>query len=394
MMDQTADFVVIGGGCAGTSIAYHLASQRAGRVTLLERHTLASGTTGFSSAIVRQHYTVPVVARMAQRSLRVFQHFGEAIGGESGFRQTGLLVGARAQDLDHLRETVAMHHELGIDSRMIDLEQLQELEPRMSTTDLVAACYEPEAGYADPVATTQSFGRRARELGAQVREHSPVHSLLVQGDRVRGVRLQDGTQIEAPTVVVAANNWGVVLLRAVGVDLPVHPSRHACVLIQQPDGFGGQHPILLDMTNGLYLRPEGTDLTLAGTLDEPENEEPVDPDRYNAVPTHAEEADIAARICRRFPALQEGTVQSGWAGIYDISADWQPILSAIPGISGLFCALGFSGHGFKLSPVVGEMMANLMVGRSTEGIDMEIFRAERFVGGALAHSTYAFGIIG
>lgn len=393
-MTQTADYVIIGGGCAGTSIGYHLARLHAGRVVLLERNTLASGTTGFSSAIVRQHYSTPVVARMAQRSLAVFQHFTEIIGGESGFRQTGMLIGARAQDMDQLRVTIAMHHDLGIDSRLIDLSELRALEPRISTLDLVGACYEPAAGYADPVSTTVSFGHRARDLGADVREHSAVRSLLLHGDRIRGVRLQDGSEIEAPAVVVAANNWGVALLRDVGVDLPVHASRHACVLIQQPPDFGPQHAVFLDFTNGLYMRPEGPNLTLAGFLDEPDEEGSVDPDNYRTVPTPDEEAHMAAGIARRFPTLQDGTLQSGWAGIYDISADWQPILSAVPGIAGLFCALGFSGHGFKLSPAVGEVMANLMVGRDTEGIDLEIFRADRFAQGALARGQYEYGIIG
>jgi glycine/D-amino acid oxidase-like deaminating enzyme len=393
-VSQGADVVIIGGGCAGSSIAYHLARARAGRVLLLERRSLASGTTGFSSAIVRQHYSTPVLAAMAQRSLRRFQHFAEEIGGEAGFRQTGMIMGAREQDLAALRTAVAMQQSLGIDTRMIDLAELHALEPRLSARDLVAACYETEAGYADPVATTTSFGRRARELGAQIREQSAVLSLRVESGRIRGVRLIDGTAIDADAVVVAANVWSVALLRDIGIDVPVRPSRHACILVQQPPSFGAQHAIFVDFSHGLYLRPEGADLTLIGTIDEPEQPHTLDPDSYRATPTPDEEARMAGGVANRFPILQHATLHAGWAGIYDVSADWQPLLGRVPGILGLYCACGFSGHGFKLSPMVGELMANLVLEQDTADIDLDFFRIDRFVRGTSARGQYAYGILG
>lgn len=393
-MAQNADIVIVGGGCAGTSIAYHLARERAGQIVLLERRTLCSGTTGFSSAIVRQHYSSPVLAAMARRSLRTFQRFAEEVGGDAGFRQTGMIIGVRAQDLDALRDTVAMQQGLGIDTRLIDLKELHALEPRLATDDLVAACYETAAGYADPVATTMSFAHQARVLGAQVREHSPVRALRVGDGRVRGVLLDDGTAIDAAVVVVAANIWSVALLRAVGLDDPVRPSRHACVLLQQPPSFGPQHAIVVDFANGLYLRPEGPDLTVIGSLEEHDEDPEPDPDHYRATPTHEEEEWLAERTARRFPALQNATLQAGWAGIYDVSADWQPLLGPVPGIAGLYGALGFSGHGFKLSPMVGEVMADLVLGRQTPGLNLDILRLDRFARGASTRGQYEYGIIG
>ncbi len=390
---MAAEIVIVGGGCIGASIAYHLARAGVGTVTLLERDTIGSGTTGRSSAIIRQHYSIPTLATMAQRSLRVFQHFAEQVGGEVGFRQTGLLIGARAEDLEGLRASVAMQQSLGIDTRMIDRAELRALEPRMVVDDLVGACYEPEAGYADPVATTAAYAQAARGHGVQIRQHAPVSALLVEGDRIRGVRLHDGSELAAGTVIVAANIWGVSLLRAIGIDLPVRATRHPCVLLQQPPNFGPQHAILFDFTNGLYLRPEGANLTLAGTLDESEAAT-VDPDHYNAMPTHDESARLAIRTAQRFPALEEATLQSGYAGIYDVSEDWQPIIGPTPGIEGLYCALGFSGHGYKLCPVVGELVTDMVLGRETPGIDRDPFRVDRFAQGTLARSRYAYGIIG
>jgi glycine/D-amino acid oxidase-like deaminating enzyme len=388
-----ADIVIVGGGCMGASIAYHLARVGAGDSTLLERGTLGSGTTGASSAIIRQHYGIPTLAAMAQRSLRIFQHFDELVGGEVGFRQTGLLIGARIEDLDALRGAVAMQRELGIDTRMVDREELRALEPRMVSDDLVGACHEPEAGYADPVATTMAYARAARAAGVHIRENTPVEALLVEDGVARGVRLAGGAVMSASTVIVAANIWSVPLLRQVGIDLPVRGTRHPCLLLRQPDDFGPQHAIFFDFTNGLYLKPEGANLTLAGTLDESEANI-ADPDRVPSGPTHEEAERFATRASRRFPALEQATLQSGYAGLYDVSEDWQPIIGPMPGISGLFGALGFSGHGFKLCPVVGELMAALVLGEETPGIDRDLFRADRFASGRLAPSRYAYNIIG
>lgn len=388
-----SDVLIVGGGCMGASIAYHLARAGAGRITLLERRTIGSGTTGASSAIVRQHYSIPTLARMAQRSLRVFQDFADLVGGDAGFRQTGLLIGARAEDLDGLRASVAMQQGLGIDTRMLDRRELHELEPRMTSDDLMGACYEPEAGYADPVAVTAAYARAARAAGAHVLTNTAVQALLVEGDRARGIRLAGGTEMTAGIVIVAANIWSVPLLQAVGVDLPVHATRHPCILLQQPEGFGPQHAIFFDFTNGLYLRPEGVNLTLAGTLEETEAH-PADPDRFQTIPSHEEAERFAIRAARRFPALEDATLQSGYAGIYDVSADWQPIIGPMPGIEGLYGALGFSGHGFKLCPVVGELVADMVLGRETPAIDRDLFRADRFARGDLAPSRYAYNIIG
>jgi len=381
-----ADIVIVGGGCMGASIAYHLALAGAGDITLLERGTLGSGTTGASSAIIRQHYGIPTLAAMAQRSLRIFQRFDELVGGDVGFRQTGLLIGARSEDLEALQASVTMQRGLGIDTRMVDREELRELEPRMTAHDLVGACHEPEAGYADPVATTMAYARAARAAGARIRENTPVEALLVEDGATRGVRLSDGATLAASTVIIAANIWSVPLLRQIG-------TRHPCLLLRQPDDFGPQHAIFFDFTNGLYLKPEGANLTLAGTLDESEAAI-ANPDRFPTGPTHAEAERFATRASRRFPALENATLQSGYAGIYDVSEDWQPIIGPMPRIAGLFGALGFSGHGFKLCPVVGELMADLVLGKDTPDIDRDLFRADRFAHGRLAPSRYAYNIIG
>lgn len=393
MSRTIADVLVIGGGCIGAAAAYHL-SLAGVLVTLVERRALASGTTAQSSAIVRQHYSIPTLARMAHDSLRVFSEFADLVGGEIGFRQTGLLIGARAEDLNGLRATVETGTAIGIDARLIDRDELRAIEPRMDLEGLVGACFEPAAGYADPTAVTVAYATQARFRGAQLRQGLAVSRLLVDGDRVRGVALADGTEVHAGAVLIASNIWGVALLRDVGVDLPIHATRHPCILLQRPGDFGERHAIVFDFTNGLYLKPEAADLTLAGTLDEAEVAAVFDPDRFDTRPSHEETAMLAARTARRFPAMADATLQAGWAGLYDVSADWQPAIGPVPGIEGLYAALGFSGHGFKLCPAVGDLLAAQILGRADLPYDPSIFRVERFASGTLARSRYSYGIIG
>ncbi len=153
-MTETADILIIGGGVMGASIAFHLSQQRGGRVVLLERDALANGTTGRSGAIVRQHYSNDFTIRMAKESLAIFQHFAEQVGGDCGFTSTGMLVMANATGTDALRANVQMQQEQGVNTRLISASEIREVTPEYSDEGVALACYEPDTGVADPMATT------------------------------------------------------------------------------------------------------------------------------------------------------------------------------------------------------------------------------------------------
>src|SRR5262245_23081004 len=147
---KTADAVIIGGGVMGTSIAYHLTRRGLRRVVLLEKSYLGSGSSGKSSAIIRTHYSTAITARIALKSLHTFQHFANVIGGNAGFVQTGMVVVVPATEAALLRQKVDFLTGLGINNRLLAVEELRELHPYLYTNDLAVAAYEPESGYADP----------------------------------------------------------------------------------------------------------------------------------------------------------------------------------------------------------------------------------------------------
>jgi sarcosine oxidase subunit beta len=389
---ETADVVVVGGGCTGASVAFHLSQQGVRGVVLLEKGALASGPTGRSTAIVRQHYSNEVTARMALESLRVFQQWGARIGGSCGFVQAGFLVGVREADRPALEGNVALQRSVGIDVRIVSGDELRRLEPELYTEDLVAAAWEPEAGYCDPVATTTSLADGARARGARIVQGRAVTGIRLERGRVAGVETSAGA-IAAPAVVNAAGAWAHRLAAGVGVKLPIEPSRHPVCAFRRPSEFARAPMIYADFVNQFYMRPETGDLCLVGSIDPADAGHLADPDRYNEGVDLSTITDFGGRVSQRYPALERGFSRGGWAGIYDVTPDWHPVLDAVEEVPGLFVAAGFSGHGFKLCPAVGGLMAGLVTaGRRDERL--EFFRADRFRTGRLIHGKYDYSIVG
>src|SRR5581483_2064038 len=149
-MSETADVVVIGGGVMGTSIGFHLARRRAGRVILLEKNTVCSGTSAKSSAIVRTHYTTQTTAAMALLARRVFEHWAEEVGGESGFTQTGMLFLAAPARRASVERTLRMNQALGIEASLIGPAEVRALSPHVEVPEGAVVVWEPRSGYASP----------------------------------------------------------------------------------------------------------------------------------------------------------------------------------------------------------------------------------------------------
>jgi len=377
-LPRTADVVVVGGGVHGASLAYHLARKKAGRVVLLERRFLASGPTGRSSALVRRFYAMDFLTRTASASADVFQHWAEVVGGDAGFRQVGHLWLAGPETAPFLRANVLRARELGARVTLLSPAEVRALVPAMAVDDVAQASYEPESGYADPASTTNALATRARELGATVVQSMPVESILTAGDRVTGVRTAAG-EIAAPAVAVCAGLWADRLLRPLGIEVPIAPTRHQMCFFRRPPEFG-PHPSVIDRVHGTYMRPETGHLTIYGVS---AYEEVVDPDRY---PEGADPEEIvrnAELIARRFPVMEHGLSLGGYAGVYDVTPDHEPVLGAIPEYAGLFADFGWSGHGFKHAPEVGNLLAELVLEGRTPGYDLAPFRWSRFREGDL-----------
>jgi len=375
-VSRTAAVVVVGGGVTGTSIAFHLAARGVRDVLLLERQALASGGTGRSVGIVRQLYPTPETTQMVVRSLRVFRDFGEAVGGDAGYVACGCLIGVAPSMRASLEGSMARRKALGVKAEVLAPADVARVEPRIDPTGLGAVVWEPDSGYGDPTSVTLGFADGARRRGVRIEQGVGVTAIRRAGERVLGVETSTGERIDAPVVVDCAGLWSPAVARMAGVELPIVIGRHPVFVVERDRDFGPPHCVYLDLAGGAYARPETGDLTLTGSLTDDEARHPMDPERLGAEVGH-DEAEVALeRTARAIPRLGEARYRRGWAGAFDITPDWMPILDETS-VEGFWVAAGMSGHGFKLSPAVGETMAALIT-RAEPPVSAAPFRLGRF----------------
>ena len=388
MMKRTADVVVVGGGVMGCSILYNLAARGVTNTLLLERHVLGSGSTGRSQAICRTHYSNPFTAAMAWESLQIYRDFQQRLGGPSGFVETGYFVMVGEEDRQAMESNVALNRTVGIDTYLVSLEEAATIAPMLDVNGVVAVAYEPRSGYADPYAVTTTYARAARELGATVQMQAEVVSLQVEDGRVTGVVTSQGI-VETNTVVVAAGPWAPKLLGPLGFDIPLEPVRHQVVQIQRPWDILPHHPAVADIANKASFRPDGDQFTLIGVGED----ETVDADSFNPAVDFEPAAQAFERVVQRMPALGQGYFRGGWAGLFTVTPDWHPVLDRVEGAEGVYCAVGFSGHGFKLAPMIGTVMAELVTEGQAASVDITPLRVSRFREGDLVRSSYRYSVL-
>jgi glycine/D-amino acid oxidase-like deaminating enzyme len=361
----------------GTSIALQLARRRAGRIVLLEKRHVASGPTGRSSALLRRHYSIELYARMAARSFEAYCNFEELTGRPAEITRCGLVMAVGPEDVPAMRETVAMMQRLGVKVEEIGPRDLARVVPGLAVEDLGAAAWETDTGYGDPASVSQAYAARARELGVEIRQDTLVSGFQVTAGRISGVRTAGG-DIATATVVNAAGPWGAALSRAVGVDLPIVASRQQLVILRPRADAAAPRPVLVDMVERAYYRPETGGLVLVGTRNRAGVSAPVDPDAFSERVDADRVAWTAEAAARRFPGFADAEAVGGYASVYDLTPDLHFVIERSPKVPGLVHALGFSGHGFKHSPVIGEMVAELVVDGRVSVVDAAPFSSERF----------------
>ena len=386
MMGETADIVIVGGGVVGVSIAYHLAQQQPGRILLLERDALGSGSTGHSVASIDGLTLRPHAVALFAHSLRFFEQSEAQLDAPCGFEPTGSLLLAGEQEREVLATAVANMQAAQVESKLLDLNELATLEPRMNLEDVGAATFTPGAGYADPALTTQAFAAAARRLGVEIQQGRQVNGLLVADGKVVGVETAVGP-IHAPLVIIAAGPWCNALLQTADITVPLQPVRHPVVCLCRPPDFGLSHYSLLDLTTGIYARPETGKLTLLGSIEPAIGHDPANADEPPGYVHDDYMMWVTTRLVQRFPALETSQLRPGWVGFMTITPDWQPIIGSLPEIDGLYCAAGFSGQGFQISPAVGHYLAQMILKNDEASHVLAPFAPDRFAGQPHLYTT-------
>jgi sarcosine oxidase subunit beta len=381
-----ADAIILGGGVTGSSIAYHLTQFGLRNVILLERGPLASGVTGRSGAQLIPRSEHPVVARLKWEGIRFYREFERRHGRRIGFCPSGYLGVAPIEEEHTLHADERLMCSLGSGARRVNAAEVREICPSVQMSDHEAALHIPEAAFTDPVAVVQSLISVAEEAGAKPFPYTPA-AIRIKGDSVVSV-VTTHREIETRTVVVAAGVWTNELLNPIGTGLPISWHRAEVSYYRRPDDVA-DHPIIGDFTQRFYFRPELGGFTMAGSIPymsadvtSPKGLEPVlHPDGMRDGVSLETMRSLLEKLTGRIPRFAAGYWRRGHACVYDVSPDWHPILSFEDRIRGLYAAAGFSGHGFVMSPAVGRIVAQRVVGAVSDPVEYHAFRPERFAEG-------------
>jgi sarcosine oxidase subunit beta len=389
------DAIVIGAGVIGSSVAYHLARLGAKHVLVLDRTQIGAGTTSQSSGILRTHYSVRENVELAKASWAVFNDFPNYLGDDeaaSGLVKCGYLIWApEGPKLAPLRQALAGQVEQGVEVRLLGREEARSLLPIAQFDDAALIGYEPEAGFADAYLVATSFGRAARRLGVKIMEGVEVQRLLMDGKQVVGVETSQGT-FHSKTVISTQNIWATDIERWTGIASPVSAERHPVMALEGPEAYTFQMPVFKDLGSPgmLYGRSYGgkqmlvSEGTVGETLSGPDNEQGDISLDYIV--------EVGEQVARRFPSYETAGLASSWTGVYDVTPDWNPVLGRIPDVEGLVVGYGFSGHGFKLSPGVGRILAQEALGLPTD-VSLAPYALERFRSGQLLTGLYGKGAV-
>ncbi len=366
-----ADIVIVGGGVVGLSLAYNLARLGRERIVLLERGELGQGSTARCAGGVRQQFSTPVNVQLQRLSVRLLLDFERELGASADFRQVGYLFLLTDELLvDAFKGHLQMWRGQGLsEARWLEPAQVADLAPLVATGDVIGATFCPTDGLAGPAEVTLGYASAARRLGVEIRTASEVLGIQVDHGRVVGVTTASGA-VACAAAFICAGAWSRQLGLGVGLDLPVQPYRRQVFVTGRVPAMTREHPMVVDFARTLYLHPEG-DGVLMGMADP--NEGPG----FDTSVNWDFASTVATAAVMRIPTLAEISIKTGWAGLYEMTPDHQPILGSIDEVEGLWCACGFSGHGFMQAPAVGLVLAQEYWGKRTE-VDIEPLRWRRF----------------
>ena len=377
MNGPTADILILGAVVMGSSIAFHLARHKPGRIVVVEKDHVGGGASGRSSALIRMHYSFPPEVQLAVKSLEIFRHWKDIVGQPGDFRQTGFVRIVPEEEVVRLRANVEMQRRLGVNVEVISGEELKRIEPTWNVEDVRAAAYEPDSGYGDGATVANDLLTAAREMSVRYHPRTRATAVLVADGQVRGVQTDRG-EIQAPVVVVSTGQWTRSLLEPIGVDLPIETEFHQVAILRNPVGMKAGGCACIDSCTATYFRSDAHDKMLVGDFF---GQRGVDPDDFPQRASDESLAKIIERVSWRIPGLENAEILRGITGVYDMTPDSRPVLGEVPGVRGLHVVAGFSGMGFKISPAIGLVMSELLLDRRARTVDIRAFRPRRFTEG-------------
>ncbi len=385
MIKKTADAVVVGGGVHGLSTALHLAKRGMKNVMLVEKKYLGSGATEWSNArVIPQHGTEEMV-KITNRSSEIFDNFDDTIGGGGDPQNihTGRIWSGPEERVAEMRAAADNHKSWGAKIRFLSREEVKEIWPaEINAEELAVSVLYEDASYCNPVATVNAFALRAKQLGVSIYEDTEVTEIRTSGGKIQSVVTNQG-ESSTPVVVNAAGLWSDRIGRMVRVEIPITVILQEVTFFSPPWDFSPEIPQLHDTVYEVVYGPDRAGLINVYDRYQVAKWKVVDPDTCSH---EAEQESVTLNMkmmIPRFPAMARASYRGGPTGAYDMTPDGAPIIGATPEVEGFYLSCGWSGDGFMTSPVMGDMMAELITTGRMTFLDLSKFHLSRFAEGKL-----------
>lgn len=353
------DAVIVGGGVSGCAIAYELAKRGMTNITVVEKNFLASGATGRCGAGVRQQWGLESNILLSKHSCEKLENMNEELkyDGDIEFNQGGyLLLAYSEKNWAQFLKNVELQHQHGIMTEVKTPQQAKEIVPHLNIEKLVGATFYQKDGHANPFKVTDAYYKAAKRLGVEFLTFTEVTDIITEKGKVTKVVTTKG-EIATSRVINAAGGYSKVVADMVGVDLPVYSERHQILVTEPVRPMQG--PMVMSFSLGIYCQqtPHGSFIMGIG--------DPNEPKGFNIDSTWQFAKEMSDIITWLLPPLKDIRIVRQWSGLYNKTPDAAPILGSVPGVEGYYVAVGFSGHGFMIAPMTGELMAQHILGQET-----------------------------
>ncbi|MCK4348827.1 MAG: FAD-binding oxidoreductase [Thermoplasmatales archaeon] len=382
-MQSKADVVIVGGGVSGCSLAYMLAKKGID-VIVVEKNYLSSGATGACGAGIRQQWSTKENTELAIKSIKIFESLSKELGHDIELRQGGYLIAVHDdKEMKQAKRNVEMQRSLGLKVDILDVSEINDVVSILDVKGMnaIGATFCPTDGHANPFKTTFAYANAARRKGANIYTHTKVTDIKTNNKKTSAVKTDKGI-IKTDTVVNAAGVWSKKIAEMAGIKLPNVPFRKEIMATERLKPMF--EAMVISFKDGIYFsqQDEGQ---IVGGIPIPEEKK-----GYKTMPTFSFIQHMSKTLTRYVPQLKHVNMLRHWTGFYDVTLDARPILGAVNELKGFIQCNGFSGHGFMLSPVVSQILSDLIADGKTSSI-LENLNVDRFKGKKIDHEMYVVG---
>jgi sarcosine oxidase subunit beta len=368
------DVVIIGAGVHGLASAYYLSKHGVTDVAVLDMNYLGAGASGRNTAIIRSNYRTPEGVAFYDASVKLYEGLSQDLGYNVLFSQHGHLTLSHSDSATiGLRVRAEVNQMLGVDSRVIQPDEIKRLVPAIDTTDrprypIQAALLHPPGGIIRHDAVVWGYARGADRAGVAIHPFTEVTGITRQNGRVNGVETSRGP-VKANWVVNTTAGWATTIAQMAGVKLPIttHPLQ---ALVTEPLKPFLDKVIVSSNLHVYVSQSDRGELVIGAEIDPYTS--------YSNRSTLAFLESSARHVLELFPSLKEVRVLRQWAGICDMTPDYSPIIGEAPQLKGFVLDVGWGTYGFKAGPISGKMVAELIATNQTPRL-IQPFGLDRFL---------------